>query len=104
MLEVCQLVKLTSFIDSLSFGINTWLGSKSVGLLVGQAQRLQIAPLLLRPEKVLILNKPTKGLNRGKEEAVMINILAHVRKHKQTLLVATRCYSFLRRIYIFTSG
>ncbi|MFT5296635.1 MAG: ABC-type multidrug transport system fused ATPase/permease subunit [Colwellia sp.] len=49
MLEVCQLVKLTSFIDSLSFVINTWLGSKSVGLLVGQAQRLQIAPLLLRP-------------------------------------------------------
>ncbi|MBA6384164.1 hypothetical protein H4J45_13975 [Colwellia sp. BRX10-6] len=90
-------MKLTSFIDSLSFGINTWLGSKSVGLLVGQAQRLQIAPLLLlRPEKVLILNKPTKGLDRGKEEAVMINILAHVRKHKQTLLAVTHfCDGFI---------
>jgi hypothetical protein len=89
MFEVCQLVKITSFIDSLSFGIDTWLGSKSAGSSGGQAQRLQIAQLLLCPAKVLILDEPTKGLDRGNEEAVMINILAHVRKHKQTLLVLT---------------
>ena len=89
MLEVCQLVKLTSFIDSLSLGIDTWLGSIGVGLSGGQAQRLQIAQLLLRPAKVLILDEPTKGLDRGNEESVMINILAHVKKHKQTLLIIT---------------
>jgi ABC-type multidrug transport system fused ATPase/permease subunit len=43
MLEVSQLVKLTSFIDNLSFGIDTLLVSKNVGLSDGQAQRLEIA-------------------------------------------------------------
>jgi ABC-type transport system involved in cytochrome bd biosynthesis fused ATPase/permease subunit len=52
--------------------------------------------VVLRPAKVLILDESTKGLYRGNEEAVMINILAHVRKHKQTLLVITHfCDGFI---------
>jgi ATP-binding cassette subfamily C protein CydC len=65
MLEVSQLVKLTLFIDNLSFGIDTLLGSKNVGLSGGQAQRLEIAQWLLRLAKVLILYEPTKGLDLG---------------------------------------
>ena len=89
MRNVCQLVNLDTFIDSLPNGIDTWLGSTGTGLSGGQAQRLQIAQLLLRPAKVLILDEPTKGLDRHNELYVMNNILAHVKQQQQSLLVVT---------------
>ncbi|MFQ3192876.1 MAG: ATP-binding cassette subfamily C protein CydC [Paraglaciecola sp.] len=89
MRHVCQLVNLTSFIDSLPAGFDTWLGSTGIGLSGGQAQRLQIAQLLLRSASVLILDEPTKGLDRRNEEEVMVNILDHVKQQKQSLLVIT---------------
>lgn len=89
MRKVCELVNLIDFIDSLPKGLDTWLGSTGTGLSGGQAQRLQIAQLLLRSASVLILDEPTKGLDRRNEEEVMNNILAHVKQHKQSLLVIT---------------
>ncbi len=89
MRHVCELVNLTSFIDSLPAGFDTWLGSTGIGLSGGQAQRLQIAQLLLRSASVLILDEPTKGLDRRNEEEVMVNILDHVKQQKQSLLVIT---------------
>jgi ATP-binding cassette subfamily C protein CydC len=87
--EVCQLVNLTEFIDTLPNGFNTWLGSTGIGLSGGQAQRLQIAQLLLRPADVLVLDEPTKGLDRRNEAQIMSNILDHVKRKKQSLLVIT---------------
>ncbi|MGB2742554.1 MAG: thiol reductant ABC exporter subunit CydC [Cognaticolwellia sp.] len=89
MRQVCQSVNLSDFIDDLPKGLNTWLGSTGTGLSGGQAQRLQIAQLLLRSAKVLIIDEPTKGLDRGNEEAMMVNILAHVKQHQQSLVVIT---------------
>ncbi|PHR85724.1 MAG: thiol reductant ABC exporter subunit CydC [Colwellia sp.] len=89
MRKVCQLVNLTDFIDSLPNGFDTWLGSTGTGLSGGQAQRLQIAQLLLRSASVLILDEPTKGLDRRNEEEIMCNILAHIKQQKQSLLVIT---------------
>lgn len=89
MRDVCQLVNLTEFIDSLPEGFDTWLGSTGIGLSGGQAQRLQIAQLLLRPAKVLVLDEPTQGLDRRNEQAVMNNVLAHVKQHQQSLIVIT---------------
>ncbi|WP_236559744.1 thiol reductant ABC exporter subunit CydC [Colwellia sp. 20A7] len=89
MRKACQLVNLIDFIDELPDGLQTWLGSTGVGLSGGQIQRLQIAQLLLRSASVLILDEPTKGLDRTNEQAVMENTLAHVNQHKQSLIVIT---------------
>ncbi len=96
--HVCQLVNLTDFIDSLPKGLDTWLGSTGTGLSGGQAQRLQIAQLLLRPARVLILDEPTKGLDRRTEEAVMKNLLAHVTQQKQSLVVITHKPAMLNKM------
>lgn len=89
MCYVCQLVNLIDFIDNLPKGFDTWLGTSGTGLSGGQAQRLQIAQLLLRSASVLILDEPTKGLDRRNEEEIMGNILAHVKQNQQSLLVIT---------------
>ena len=47
-----------------------------------QVQRLQIVQPLLHSASVLILDEPTKELDRDNEEAVMVNILAHVKQKK----------------------
>lgn len=89
MRKVCQLVNLIDFIDGLPNGFDTWLGTSGSGLSGGQAQRLQIAQLLLHSASVLILDEPTKGLDRHNEEQIMSNILAHVKQQQQSLLVIT---------------
>ena len=89
MRKACQLVNLIDFIDELPNGFQTWLGSTGIGLSGGQIQRLQIAQLLLRSASVLILDEPTKGLDRINEQLVMENTLAHVTQNKQSLLVIT---------------
>jgi ATP-binding cassette subfamily C protein CydC len=89
MRKVCQLVNLVDFIEGLPKGFDTWLGTSGAGLSGGQAQRLQIAQLLLRSASVLILDEPTKGLDRHNEEQIMGNILAHVKQQQQSLLVIT---------------
>jgi ATP-binding cassette subfamily C protein CydC len=89
MRKACQSVNLLDFIDELPDGLQTWLGSTGIGLSGGQVQRLQIAQLLLRPASVLILDEPTKGLDRINEQTVMENVLAHVNQHNQSLLVIT---------------
>lgn len=89
MRKACQLVNLIDFIDELPNGFQTWLGSTGIGLSGGQIQRLQIAQLLLRSASVLILDEPTKGLDRINEQLVMENTLAHVTQNNQSLLVIT---------------
>ncbi|AAZ25635.1 amino acid ABC transporter ATP-binding/permease protein [Colwellia psychrerythraea] len=89
MRKVCQLVNIIDFIEGLPKGLDTWLGTSGAGLSGGQAQRLQIAQLLLRSASVLILDEPTKGLDRHNEEQIMRNILAHVKQQQQSLLVIT---------------
>lgn len=89
MRNACAQVNLLTFIDSLPNGFATWLGSTGVGLSGGQMQRLQMAQILLRTAKVLVLDEPTKGLDRHNETVVMKNLLAHVNEQQKSLLLIT---------------
>ncbi|MBU2883579.1 thiol reductant ABC exporter subunit CydC [Psychrosphaera sp. B3R10] len=98
MRRVCQDVNLLEFFDSLPDGLNTWLGSTGTGLSGGQAQRLQLAQLQLRAAEVLVLDEPTKGLDRSNEELVMNNLLTHVEQCQQSLILVTHKPFALKRM------
>ena len=89
MRTVCQVVGLIDFIDELENGFNTWLGETGSGLSGGQKQRLCLAQVLLRNAKVLVLDEPTKGLDRHSERAIIISLFEQLEQSQQSLLLIT---------------
>ena len=89
MRDVCQIVGLIDFIDELENGFNTWLGETGSGLSGGQKQRLCLAQVLLRNAKVLVLDEPTKGLDRHSERAIITSLFKQLEQSQQSLLLIT---------------
>ncbi|SGY98530.1 thiol reductant ABC exporter subunit CydC [Moritella viscosa] len=89
MRDVCQIVGLIDFIDELENGFSTWLGETGSGLSGGQKQRLCLAQVLLRNAKVLVLDEPTKGLDRHSERTIITNLFEQLEQSRQSLLLIT---------------
>ncbi|SQD77333.1 thiol reductant ABC exporter subunit CydC [Moritella yayanosii] len=89
MRDVCQVVGLIDFIDELENGFKTWLGETGSGLSGGQKQRLCLAQVLLRNAKVLVLDEPTKGLDRHSERTIITNLFQQLEQSQQSLLLIT---------------
>ena len=89
MRDVCQVVGLIDFIDELENGFRTWLGETGSGLSGGQKQRLCLAQVLLRNAKVLVLDEPTKGLDRHSERTIITNLFQQLEQSQQSLLLIT---------------
>ncbi|EDM64733.1 MAG: thiol reductant ABC exporter subunit CydC [Moritella sp.] len=89
MRDVCQVVGLIDFIDELENGFRTWLGETGSGLSGGQKQRLCLAQVLLRNAKVLVLDEPTKGLDRHSERTIITNLFQQLELSQQSLLLIT---------------
>jgi ATP-binding cassette subfamily C protein CydC len=71
----------------LSLGLATPLGEGGLGLSGGQARRLALARLLLRPTPLWLLDEPTESLDADTARDVLNRLRTHA--SGRTLLIAT---------------
>lgn len=89
MLKALALVGLSDFINELPLGLKTWVGETGEGLSGGQSQRLKIAQVLLRQSPVMVLDEPTRGLDRRSENQLIQHLLAQLTQTQQSLILIT---------------
>lgn len=61
-LEVLQIVDLHNWYQTLSQGLNTWIGENGETLSGGQRKKLLLAQALLKKPELLVIDEPTAGI------------------------------------------
>ena len=85
-IEVCDKLGMTKFIEQLPNGYNTYLGENGATLSGGQQQRIAIARALYRNPEILILDEATSSLDSLAEKFVQ-NTLRLLREESKTVIV-----------------
>ncbi len=103
--DACRLANINEFVDELSAGLDTELGSAGVKLSGGQKQRLAIARALARRPQLLILDEATSDLDSESEEMIA-TALGNVADRCSLLIIAHRLATVVGadRIYVLDRG
>lgn len=84
--EIIKAVRLDEWIDSLSDGVDTYLGNRADELSGGQAQRIAIARAMAKNSDIILLDEPTSALDKRTGEGV-IEALSYLTEGKTVLHV-----------------
>lgn len=85
-IEICERLGMTKFIEQLPHGFNTYLGENGAALSGGQQQRIAIARALYRNPKILILDEATSSLDLIAETCVQ-NTIRSLQEESITVIV-----------------
>jgi ATP-binding cassette subfamily B protein len=85
-IEICDKLGMTKFIEQLPHGFNTYLGENGATLSGGQQQRIAIARALYRNPEILILDEATSSLDSYAETFVQ-NTLRLLKEESKTVIV-----------------
>jgi ATP-binding cassette subfamily B protein len=105
-IEVCDKLGMTKFIEQLPHGFNTHLGENGAALSGGQQQRIAIARALYRNPEILILDEATSSLDSLAETFVQ-NTLRLLREESKTVIVIAHRLSTINmadRVVILDKG
>jgi ATP-binding cassette subfamily B protein len=85
-LQVCEKLGMTKFVESLPGGFRTYLGENGSTLSGGQKQRIAIARALYRDPEFLVLDEATSSLD-SVAEAFVRDTIKLMREEKKTVIV-----------------
>ncbi len=83
LMAVLEKVALTDWVNAQPQGLDTHLGEYGTAISGGQARRIALARLLLKPRKVLLLDEPFAGLDKESQASVW----QAVKKHQQSSIL-----------------
>lgn len=89
LLDAVARADLTTLLDSLPDGLDTWIGEDGQLLSGGQARRVALARAILRDAPILLLDEPTEGLDADTEARVIAALTAYVTDARRTVILAS---------------
>jgi len=105
-IEICNKLGMTKFIEQLPHGFNTFLGENGATLSGGQQQRIAIARAIYRNPEILILDEATSSLDSVSETFVQ-NTMRILREESKTVIVIAHRFSTInmaQRVIMLDKG
>ena len=82
--EVCKIVKLDDFVNSLFLGYDTKLEENGLNLSGGQRQRIVLARMLLKNKSIMLIDEGLNAMDINLERIILKNIFT---KYKDRVII-----------------